>query len=61
MFVFVDDISMPEVNDWGDQPTNEIVRQLLDGEYVYDLDKPAARNSLSTCSTTRLWHSSAQK
>ena len=37
--VFLDDVSMPEMNEWGDQITLEITRQLIDHRGFYSLEK----------------------
>eukprot|EP00606_Chrysophyceae_sp_TOSAG23-5_P000883 GSChrysophyteH2.ASY1.ANO1.1544.1 assembled CDS len=39
MTIFVDDISMPDINVWGDQPTLEMVRLIVEYNGFYFLDK----------------------
>ena len=40
MTIFVDDLNLPEINEWGDQCTNEFFRSLIELNGFYNLDRP---------------------
>lgn len=48
MTIFFDDVSMPEVNKWGDQTTLELVRLVIEHGGFYFLDKDK-RGDFKTC------------
>merc|ERR1711923_326772 len=37
MAMFVDDVNIPEINSWGDQPTNEFFRSVIETSGFYSL------------------------
>jgi len=42
LICFLDDVSMPEINVWGDQPTLEVIRQIIELQYLWNLEKGKA-------------------
>ena len=40
MTMFIDDLNMPEQNDWGDQCTNELFRAMIENKGFYSLERP---------------------
>ena len=46
LVMFVDDVNIPEMNCWGDQPTNEMFRSVIEMKGFYSLEKPGEFHQL---------------
>jgi len=46
LLCFLDDVSMPRINEWGDQVTLEIIRQLVELGYLWNLEKGRAGDQM---------------
>ncbi len=44
---FIDNIAAPNINEWGDTPTNEIVRQIIAEHGMYSLERPGDWHGLA--------------
>ncbi|CAL6017562.1 Outer-arm_dynein gamma [Hexamita inflata] len=44
--VFIDEVNIPRINEWNDQPTNELTRQLIEERGLYALNKPGEFHQL---------------
>ena len=44
--VFIDELNIPLINEWNDQPTNELTRQVIEERGFYALNKPGEFHQL---------------